>query len=256
MLIVLPPSETKTSPPDGSAPLDLHGLSFPELSDQRERVLDALDATCRRDDACTLLTLRATLAASVAANLRVRELPTDEAWHVYAGDLYDALGAATLPALARRRAATRVVIASSLWGLLRPIDRIPPYRLPICAHLAGLPELEPAWRPLVGPALADAAGPRGLVVDLRSSSYLALGAPTGLADRTVLLRVRGIRPGVPASGVASKRARGALARHLLESGLDPRAPADLAAALGSWDASLRASRPGALVTLEVTAPLP
>ena len=50
MLILLPPSEGKAVPRRGR-PLDLAGLSFPDLSPAREQVLDALVDLAHRDDA-------------------------------------------------------------------------------------------------------------------------------------------------------------------------------------------------------------
>ena len=48
---------------------------------------------------------------------------------VYTGVLYERLGLPGLPAAARRRAGKRVLIASALWGFVRPGDAIPYYRL-------------------------------------------------------------------------------------------------------------------------------
>jgi cytoplasmic iron level regulating protein YaaA (DUF328/UPF0246 family) len=111
-------------------------------------------------------------------------------------------------------------VASSLWGLLRPSDRIPPYRLDVCAHLVGLDRLEPAWRAVLPDVLAAAAGSRGVIVDLRSGSYQALGRAPGSGDRTVT--VMADRPeGGRAGSVIAKRTRGQVARHLLETGADP-----------------------------------
>ncbi len=172
-------------------------------------------------------------------NTRLTSLPARPVLEVYRGVLYDALDADTLPPAARRRAAHRLVVVSGLWGALRPRDRIPTYRMNVCASLVGLGGLEPLWRSVLPDVLADAAG-RGTVVDLRSSSYLAMGAPTGLAERTVAVRVLRERDG--RRSVVShlaKHTRGQVARHLLELDADPRTPADLAQALASrWDVEL------------------
>ena len=41
--------------------------------------------------------------------------------------------------------------------------------------------LEPTWRTVLPDVLATAAGSDGLVLDLRSPSYQAIGMPTGSA---------------------------------------------------------------------------
>ena len=227
MLILLPPSEGKAPPARRGRPVDLDALSFPELTDTRRRVLDALVVTAGAPDATRRLFVGPSLATEVARNAQVRELPARPALEVYRGVLFEALDPGTLSPAARRRAASRLVVLSGLWGVLRPRDRVPPYRLNVCSRLVGLPALEPLWREVVPGVLASAARGR-LVVDCRSSSYRAMGAVPGGADRTVVVRV--VREVAGRRSVAShlaKRTRGEVVRHLLESGADPRAPVAL-----------------------------
>ena len=244
-------------PPRRGKPVDLGALSFPALTTLRAQVLEALVATSTRSDALARLGVGASIATEVERNTRLCGLPARPALEVYSGVLYDALGAATLPVAAKRRAASRLVIVSALWGAVRPNDRIPAYRLNICAHLVGLGRLEPLWRAALGTVLAEAAGPRGLVVDCRSSSYQAVGMPAGLGDRTVAVRV--LRQTAGRRSVVShmaKHTRGEVARRLLESGADPRRPDGLVEALADcWDVELlcpaRAGRPW---TIDVVIP--
>jgi uncharacterized protein len=257
VLILLPPSESKNVPPKRGRPVDLDALSFPRLTALRAQVLDALIATSIRPDALARLGVGASIAREVERNTRLGSVPARPALEVYSGVLYDALGATTLSPAAKRRAAARVIVVSALWGAVRPIDRIPAYRLNICAHLVGLGPLEPAWREVLGPVLAEAAGARGLVVDCRSSSYQAAGMPAGLGDRTVAVRVlRETAGGRSVVSHMAKHTRGEVTRHLLESGADPRKPEGLAEALAErWNVELvgpaRDDRPW---TLDVAVP--
>lgn len=247
MLILLPPSESKAAPARRGRPVDVGALSFPELNPTRERLLDALVATSGAPDALARLLAGPSLADDVARNLRVRELPARPALEVYTGVLYDALDAATLSPAAKRRAASRVVVVSGLWGAVRPADRIPPYRLNICSRLVGTPALEPLWREQLPQTLAAAAGRAGLVVDCRSTSYQAAGMPAGLEERTVAVRVlRDVAGTRSVVSHAAKHTRGLVTRALLESGADPRTPAALAEALaGHWPVELTPPpRPG------------
>ena len=229
MLIVLPPSETKLPPPEGGSPLDLDGLSFPSLTAMRERVMDALVATSQRPDALRRLLVRPSLAGEVARNEHLRNLPTRPAVETYAGPLYEGLDAESWSSHAEKRAARQLVIVSALWGAVRPADRIPPYRLYICARLVGMDRLEPAWRTLLPPILSDAAARRGPVLDLRSRVYQAVGRPTGLDGQTVTLRIRPSPAGPAHIGdVIAKRVRGEAASHLLSSEADPEDPLDIA----------------------------
>jgi cytoplasmic iron level regulating protein YaaA (DUF328/UPF0246 family) len=233
VLILLPPSEGKAAPSRGRA-LDLDSLSLPALTDARKRVLHALVGLCREepDRAVTVLGLSPAQADLVERNARLESAPTARADRIYTGVLYDALDAGSLTAAARRRAATRVAVTSSLFGLVRFGDRIPAYRL---SGDAVLPEVGPVaavWRDVLGTAVEAALG-RGLLVDLRSSTYAAFWRPPAdLAPRVATVRVLhevgGERKVVSHFNKATK---GRIVRALLEDGADPRTPAALATVL-------------------------
>jgi len=108
---------------------------------------------------------------------------------VYSGVLYEALDLASLDGAARRRATSWLAVASGLFGLLRPADRIPAYRLSGDVSLPGIGPVSTYWSGRLDDTVRDAAG-RGLVVDLRSSTYASFWRPApDLAPRVVGLRV-------------------------------------------------------------------
>jgi cytoplasmic iron level regulating protein YaaA (DUF328/UPF0246 family) len=159
--------------------------------------------------------------------------PTAPAGQVYTGVLYDALDLDTLDARSRRRAASDIAIASALFGLLRVTDRIPAYRLSGDTSLPGVGRLAGVWREPVAEAIRAAAG-RGVVLDLRSSAYVALGpVPSDLAERTVVARVfqeKGGRRVVVSHH--NKATKGRLVRALLAKP-KPRTVPDLAEAVSA-----------------------
>lgn len=233
MLILLPPSEGKSAPGRGR-PLELKTLSQPSLTPARERVLDALVALCRDqpDHAATVLGLSRSQSDLIARNAALTEAPTARADRIYDGVLYEALGLDSLTPSAKRRAASRLAITSSLFGLVRVGDRIPAYRLSGDATVPGLGPVAGWWRDALGPAVVDSLG-RGLLVDLRSSMYAGFWRPpTELAPRVATVRVlhevAGRRQVVSHFNKATK---GRLVRALLEDGGDPRTPESLAALL-------------------------
>ncbi|MEP9365665.1 peroxide stress protein YaaA [Nocardioides sp. CN2-186] len=230
MLILLPPSEGKAAPRRGK-PLDLATLDFPTLTPARERVLDALVELCSGDpeSAAKVLGVGSTQLDLVELNRTLRTAPTARADQVYAGVLYDALDVATLSPAAKRRSTARLAVTSSLFGLVRPSDRIPAYRLSGDATLPGLGSVAGVWRECLGRAAEDALG-GGLLVDLRSGMYGAFWRPDGVRAATVrvLHEHQGQRKVVSHFNKATK---GRIVRALLESGAAPRTPAKLADAL-------------------------
>ncbi|MFC7385844.1 peroxide stress protein YaaA [Sphaerisporangium rhizosphaerae] len=224
MLILLPPSEGKAARGTGR-PLDLGALSFPELTSAREKALDALDALVRgpQEEAMAVLGLSPGQAGELGRNLALRTAPALPASKLYTGVLYDNLGLATLDARARRRAGSRIIVFSGLWGALRLGDRVPPYRLSMGVRLPPLGGLAAHWRPSLREALD---GGKGLIVDLRSSTYAQAWQP---GSRAVTVRV--LRESAGSRTVVShmaKATRGAVARSLVESAADPRTPGELA----------------------------
>lgn len=232
MLILLPPSEGKTAPSRGIR-LDVDSLSLPVLSAARATVIDALVDLCEHhpDSALEVLAVPKTQPELVASNAALRTAPTARADSIYTGVLYDALSPTTLSSAAKRRLSGRVMVTSSVFGLVAMGDRIPAYRLSGDAVLPGLPGtggVQAFWRAHLEPAALEALG-NGLLVDLRSGTYAAFWHPTVVAPRTATVRVlhevRGVRKVVSHFNKATK---GRIVRALMESGAAPRTPAALA----------------------------
>lgn len=190
MLILLPPSEGKTEPANGS-PLDLTGLIAPSLTPVRERVAKALvkASSVKPSTAASRLGLGATQHDLLRLNTSLFEAPTARADEVYTGVLYDHLDPGSLDHEARKRLGSTVAVASALFGVVRPDDLIPAYRLSAAVELPRLGKVAALWRPVLGPVLDDLTD-GGLLLDLRSGSYVNLHKPAGaLAGRTVTIRV-------------------------------------------------------------------
>jgi uncharacterized protein len=242
VLILLPPSEGKAEPRRGK-PLDL-GTGL--LAEARRPVADALVALCAgpEDVAVRALGLSTGQVDDVRRNARLRELSTAPAERIYTGVLYDALGLTTLTPSAPRRALARISIVSSLYGLVRPGERIAPYRLAGGVSLPGLGGVSTHWRAHLDPVVRETAG-RGLLVDLRSSTYAAFWRPApDLARRVVTVRVlhemNGRRQVVSHFNKATK---GRLVRALLEDGRDPRTPTAFAGLLSDLGWEVETSPP-------------
>lgn len=213
MLILLPPSETKSTGGSG-APLDLPGLSWPELTDVRRGIADDLVALAAdRGAAMAALKLGPKLAAEVDANAELFSSPTMPALDRYTGVLFDALDAGTLSPAAR----SRLAVGSALFGVVGGEDMIPKYRLSGGSKLpranagdGAAPTMRARWGKSITGALSG--GDHGLVVDLRSGTYMNLGKVPGAVTATVLTA------GGKVVSHFNKHHKGLLARALAEAG--------------------------------------
>lgn len=218
MLILLPPSETKRDGGAEGTSVDPLELRFAELSGARRAVSIEL-----RKLACNLTTMREALKLGpnqkheLLRNRTVRTAPTMPAMDRYTGVLFDALDAASLPQEAREFAARTVVVHSALFGLVGAGDLIPAYRL---SHDSRLPtiSLKKAWR---GPISTVLESVDGLILDLRSEAYAALG-PAPERDGSYFLRVvaQGSDGRVRALNHFNKKGKGEFVRSLLLAGVE------------------------------------
>lgn len=217
------------------------------LAEPRRAVVSALLELCRGDVAVAAARLGVSAGQldDVRRNARLLELPTAPAELIYTGVLYEALGLSSLTASAHRRATARLAIVSSVYGLVRPGERIAPYRLGGTVTLPGLGGVAAHWRDVLDPVVGGLAG-SGLLVDLRSSTYAAFWRPRDdLVRQVVVVRVLhevdGERQVVSHFNKATK---GRLVRALLEDGRDPRTPAAFARLLTDLGWHVEVGPPG------------
>jgi cytoplasmic iron level regulating protein YaaA (DUF328/UPF0246 family) len=186
MLLLLPPSEKKkaaTSPEK----FDLSSLTFAaELSALRSQTTAGYDSS-----------------------------QTSPAIEIYDGVLYQGLGWNSLSATQKKRANSRVLIVSALFGLVKPLDQIFQYKIKIDNKL---------WRDPI--AAVSAKFVSELVIDCRSSTYKSVW--TINPENTVEVRVFKVN-GTERSVIThmSKKYRGELTRHLLMQANDPTTPAEV-----------------------------
>jgi cytoplasmic iron level regulating protein YaaA (DUF328/UPF0246 family) len=153
----------------------------------------------------------------------VAEAPTRRAIDRYTGVLYGQLDWESLPAGARRLGGRSVLIASGLWGVSAPGDRIPYYKLKMSASLPSLGRLATWWRPRLTEALATHLAGR-VVWDLLPAEHAAAWRPREVpVQRRITVRF------LDAQGRTvshwNKLLKGALVRQLLTE--RPDGPEDL-----------------------------
>ncbi|MSY59679.1 MAG: peroxide stress protein YaaA [Actinobacteria bacterium] len=189
-MILLPPSETKWSPARGKA-IDLAALSFPELTQLRESLLDE----------------------------ELRHAPTTTAGRLYTGVLYAALDIPSLPA----GAAKNVVVISAQFGALRMSDRVPAYRREMDAAYWRDGLRAPLETLAKGRVILDCRSAT------YATAWKPTGAAAAQRVHVAVVEEKnGVRKVV---SHFAKKARGEVARHLLTSGAKVRTPEELAAAV-------------------------
>lgn len=145
----------------------------------------------------------------------------------FAGDTYQGLEAASLDPDEMAWAQDHFRILSGLYGLLRPLDAIEPYRLEMGSRLATAKgkTLYEYWGDKISRALNDQAEQigAGVLVNCASQEYFGAVDPAALKLRVVTPVFMEDKPGGPKIvSFYAKRARGAMARYIIQRRLtDP-----------------------------------
>jgi len=147
---------------------------------------------------------------------------TRPAMFAFAGDTYQGLDAATFSDQDTAYAQDHLRILSGLYGLLRPLDAIQPYRLEMGSRLKtrrGM-SLYEYWRSDIAKALnaqAEAIG-ADMLVNCASQEYFGAVPVKVLTPRLitpVFMEDKGAGPKIVS--FFAKRARGAMARHVVRN---------------------------------------
>ena len=244
MLVLLPPSETKRDGGEPGSSLDLCALRHPELTPQREAAVAAL-TTLSRDSALAMsaLGLGPKQLFEVDRNRVLDTSPVMPAIDRYTGVLYDGIDAATLSVAERAWVIEHVYVNSALFGLVGAGDAIPAYRLSHDSRLPGLP-LKKHWKTANAAVLAAVPG---LVLDLRSESYAALG-PLPAHDNAHYLRVVTQTETGQKKALThfNKKGKGVFVRRLAEAGLHHDSVDSLLAWAATTGMRLERGKPGEL----------
>lgn len=178
--LLLPPAEGKQPGGNPFAPdmFDYRSSNtfnyFIELNPERRKLIDALQEAVRGGDNLeNLFGLKGTnLEEAVKADLELYKAPLMSALDRYSpGVMYQSMDFSGLPTGAQRRLLENGIILSGLFGLLRPDDLIPNYRLSMDASLPGIGKVSDYWRPKLSPVLNRAVEGR-VVWNLLSGIHL------------------------------------------------------------------------------------
>jgi cytoplasmic iron level regulating protein YaaA (DUF328/UPF0246 family) len=179
-----------------------------------------------------LMNLSPELAKLNYDRYRSFELPFDErnalpAGLVFNGDVYRGLDARTLPRESLEWAQDRIAILSGLFGLLRPLDLIQPYRLEMGTRLKNRrgANLYAFWGEKIAKEIAGRVTEHEdpTLVNLASNEYFKAAKAKTLATpviECVFEDWKGAPDDGTVIGFLAKYARGLMARHIISERID------------------------------------
>jgi cytoplasmic iron level regulating protein YaaA (DUF328/UPF0246 family) len=229
--ILLPPSEGKAPGGDDCRNWfdiadDRRLNAYCEMDLPRRAVINALLASLSQPTASLskLFSVKGErLDEAIATNGKLPAGPLMPAIHRYSGVMYDFLDYDSMDSTGQAAFNEHVVIFSGLWGLLRPMDLIPDYKLKMDASLPGLGKVSAFWKPLVSALLNPMLDER-VVWDLLPGAHRA--AWDGKANYAARWQVKFVQPGERKGKPVyktvthwSKALKGALVRFICEQGV-------------------------------------
>ena len=219
-LILLPPSEGKSSGGHGPS-INLPSLSFDQLNPTRVLMMKALvQLSGKPRVAQKLLGVKGSaLEKARADNVAVSNSPTALAIERYTGVMYDSIDHVSLDDSAKKVFGENTIIMSGLFGVLRPFDFIPSYKLKMGAKLRRNTACSTIWKPLVTKVLAEITAGR-VVWDLLPREHLAAWDHSKIAVRnrfTVKFLEANADGQLRTVNHWSKLLKGALIRHLVSN---------------------------------------
>lgn len=223
MKIVLSPAKRLD---EGDHPAD--AATTPRFADEADQLVEVarqLDVA----DLTQLMSISEELAVLNVERFRsFDDAPTHPAMFLFAGDTYRGLDAGSMDDATIAGAQERVRILSGLYGLLRPLDAVRPYRLEMGSKLATAAgeTLYDFWGDRIGMALRSELAEGEVVVNGASKEYATALRAGELDLPLVEVRFENLRNGKwRVYGMLAKVARGALARWIAEH--DPATVGDL-----------------------------
>jgi len=227
MLIVLSPAKTL----DVETPATTEVYSQPAFLDRAAELIAVLKRLSPAQLG-SLMQISDPLAALNAARYAAWSLPftpcnSKQAMLTFNGDVYEGLDAASLSAKQLAYAQKHVRILSGLYGVLRPLDLMQPYRLEMGSRLATArgKDLYAFWGQLATDALSSAMREHGhrALVNLASEEYFKVLRPQLLPHPVITPVFEDWKGGkFKIISFHAKRARGMMARFAARKGIaDP-----------------------------------
>lgn len=224
MLAILSPAKTL----DYESPVPDLPLTKPDFLPQTKELLGIL-RDLSPQEVGSLMGISDKLAALNVARYadwspRFTEKNSRAAILAFMGDVYEGMQASTFSAADHDYAQEHLRILSGLYGLLRPLDRLQPYRLEMGTALANPAgrNLYAFWGDTIAKALNKALAAQGdeLLVNLASDEYNKAALTPALKARVITPQFREEKDGqFKMVSFYAKRARGLMASYIVKNRL-------------------------------------
>ena len=221
MLILLSPAKSL----DFETPPHLHDHSQPDFLAESARLIGRLRELAPNELA-SLMGISDPLAELNVGRYAAWSTPftpanAKPAVLAFNGDVYEGLDAGTLSAADLLYAQDRVRILSGLYGVLRPLDLIQPYRLEMGTRLDNPrgKDLYAFWGERISQWLNQALQAQGddILVNLASNEYFSAIKRQALQARVIDTEFRDLKNGqYKIISFFAKKARGLMARYAIE----------------------------------------
>jgi len=232
MLIVISPAKSL----DFKTPPVINDYTIPELLTESEKLVGRLK-TMSPKQLSALMGISDDLGELNFQRFQSWRLPftpenAKQAVFAFSGDVYQGLNAATLSNEKLQLAQTRLRILSGLYGVLKPLDIIQPYRLEMGTKLKYYKskDLYVFWNMLITKKVNEAVAESGsrILINLASNEYFKSIDRKKLKAEIVTPDFKEFKNGdYKMISFFAKRARGLMTRFILEHNISD--PADLLA---------------------------
>jgi len=232
MLIVISPAKSL----DFKTPPVINDYTIPELLTESEKLVGRLK-TMSPKQLSALMGISDDLGELNFQRFQSWQLPftpenAKQAVFAFSGDVYQGLNAATLSNEKLQLAQTRMRILSGLYGVLKPLDIIQPYRLEMGTKLKYYKskDLYVFWNMLITKKVNEAVAESGsrILINLASNEYFKSIDRKKLKAEIVTPDFKEFKNGdYKMISFFAKRARGLMTRFILEHNISD--PADLLA---------------------------
>lgn len=223
MLTLLSPAKTL----DYDSPVQTEVMTVPGFLDQSAELIDILRGYSV-DDVSALMKLSAKLAELNVQRYSDWSVPFPEgaarqALLAFKGDVYTGLAADSLDQSSLDFAQQHVRMLSGLYGILKPLDAMLPYRLEMGTKLANPAgkDLYAFWGDTITDALNAELEDEAVVVNLASNEYFKAVKPKRLNARLITPVFKDEKNGAyKIISFYAKKARGLMARYVIDQRID------------------------------------